>query len=616
MLLIDKLSGTGKKIILLCIDGVFVVVSLGVAIWLQYPGMPLSHQIWVYLPVLPIVVFGKLFVFYLFRLYRFLWRYASLNEAFSVIKASLVGSLILSSVAHVLSLYQFGVRLIITDAVITILFIGGFRLVLKSLREYLVHKKRRRSLVNQSKTLIIGAGDAGEMVARELIKKHIPIVGFVDDHPQKIGITIHDIPVLGDTNCIPEIVRRYDVDAAIVAIPSANGETIRRFMNICQSVKVSFKTTPNLLDIVFKKESVGSVRNVRIEDLLGRESIFSDLTLFSGYIDGTTVLITGAGGSIGSELCRQLALFSPKKIVLFDQSETALFDVDADIYTINQTLEKIAIVGDIKHFDRLKKVFEAHRPDIIFHAAAYKHVPLMESHPHEAFENNVLGTQNVMTLAHLFKSREFVLISTDKAVRPTNCMGATKRICEIFMQHYAMMRDNVTTFTAVRFGNVLGSQGSVIPIFKKQIEMGGPITITHPEMTRYFMTIPEAVRLVIQAGALSRGGEIFILDMGEPVKIVTLAKDLVALSGFTLDKDIHMVFTGLRPGEKLYEELSFDPELLSKTAHPQIFVTHDVPEGLSSFISELQALSYLDLSPSDLRDLLVSIANRSCPSVS
>jgi FlaA1/EpsC-like NDP-sugar epimerase len=617
MIFIDKIPVTGRRVILLGMDAVAVTFSLMVATWVRYPNMMLQDQFWLYVGVLPFVIIAKLGIFYVFRLYHFLWRYASLKEVFVVVKASLLGSLFLAAIAHFFSISHFGPRLITSDAVFTMVFIGGIRIILKSIREYLIRNYRgSKPLETLSRTLIIGAGDAGELVVRELLKKHVDVVGFVDDEVKKTGIRIHNIPVLGTTAQLPELVAKYAVESAIIAVPSATGKTVRRLMSLCQTSGISFKITPNLLDLVLKKESIDSVRNVSIEDLLGRDVVSSDMDTMASYLRDQVVLITGAGGSIGSELCRQIAMCQPKLLLLLDQAETALFQIDGDIAAAYPSVARKAIVTDVRHDKRLRHVFEAHQPTVIFHAAAYKHVPLMEAHAHEAFENNILGTRNIMALAAEFQSREFVLISTDKAVRPTNCMGATKRICEMLMQYYAELSDNKTTFTAVRFGNVLGSQGSVIPIFKKQIEMGGPITITHPEMTRYFMTIPEAVSLVIQAGSLSRGGEIFILDMGEPVKIVNLAKDLVELSGLVFDKDIHVVFTGLRPGEKLYEELSFNPDLLQRTAHPQIFVTRDVPPSLSSIVEGVLSLDIGGMAPVILRDELVAIANQSSPSVS
>ncbi len=617
MLLIDRIPVTGRKFILLALDAVAVVLSLGVATWLQYPGLPIQSQFRIYISILPVIVVAKLAVFYGFRLYHFLWRYASLKEVFVVVKAVLFSSLVMAALAHLFSASALNVRLLMSDAVLTIFLIGGLRVFLKGLREYWVRCKVVTKLSHtKARTLIIGAGDAGELVARELLKQQWDVVGFVDDAIRKTGIRIHNIPVLGTSEQIPELVRKHTIEMAIIAVPSATGKTVRRLMKLCQLAEISFKITPNLLDLFFKKDSVGRIRNIKIEDLLGREVVSSDMVQMASYVREKVVLVTGAGGSIGSEICRQIALFQPRLLVLLDQAETALFEIDADIQADYPSLAKVAVVADIRQKERLERVFEDYKPEIVFHAAAYKHVPLMESHPHEAFETNVLGTQSMMQLASRYQSQEFVLISTDKAVRPTNCMGATKRIGEMLMQYYAALPDNKTTFTAVRFGNVLGSQGSLIPIFKKQIEMGGPITVTHPEITRYFMTIPEAVSLVIQAGSLSRGGEIFILDMGEPVKIVNLAKDLIELSGLTLDKDIHMIFTGLRPGEKLYEELSFDPSLLHSTAHPKIFVTRDVPPYLSALFQEISAMRPCQISSKELRDKLVDIANQSSPSVS
>lgn len=614
-MLIDKIPVTGRKLILSFLDAVVIVFALGAATWMHYPELSLREQFETYTGLLPFVICGKLIVFYVSRLYSFLWRYASVNEIMVVARASLYSALVFAAAAHFFYLSVFSARLLMLDAVLTFVGIGGLRLLLRGVREYLAVRPKSGE-DTQTTALVVGAGDAGELVLRELRKQQVPVVGFVDDKPSKLGIRIHNTPVLGTTYQISEIAKKHGVGMVIIAIPSASGQTIRRIIEDCQKAKLRFKITPNILDIVLKKTPVASVREVRIEDLLGRETVAQDIMSSGNYVQNKVVLITGAGGSIGSELCRQIAMFSPEKIIVLDHAETAVFQIEQDLISAYPSVPVFPIVADVRRESVLERIFEAHSPDIVFHAAAYKHVPLMEANPHVAFYNNIIGTNGIMKLSKKYKIKRFVLISTDKAVRPANCMGASKRVCELLMQYYAKQTDNTTCFTAVRFGNVLGSQGSVIPIFKQQIAAGGPVTVTHPDITRYFMTIPEAVSLVIQAGAMSRGGEIFILDMGDPVKITQLARDLIVLSGFVPDQEIPIVFSGLRPGEKLYEELSFDPTLLQRTTHSQIFVTRDMPKDLDMTISEVLALNPDAMSNAVLRQWLLAIANQSQPSVS
>ncbi|MDW7674363.1 MAG: nucleoside-diphosphate sugar epimerase/dehydratase, partial [Bacillota bacterium] len=460
--------------------------------------------------------------------------------------------------------------------ILNIAFIGGSRLAWRLFREYGFNYKNGK---DGKPILVIGAGDSGVIVAKEL-KRHysnnINIIGFVDDDPAKQRLSILGIPVLGNRSVIKNLVERYDIQEIILAIPSAPGKVVREIIEICQQTKAKLKILPGMYDLIEGNVTVSQIRDVEVEDLLGREAVKVNLTEISGYTTENTVLVTGAGGSIGSELCRQLINFLPEKLILLDVCENNTYEIEMELRQINPNVQIVPLVKDVRDRKAIEQVFKTYRPQVVFHAAAHKHVPLMEINPEEAIKNNVMGTYNVAYAADLFGVNKFVLISTDKAVNPTSVMGASKRIAEMFIQH--MDKTSKTNFVAVRFGNVLGSRGSVIPLFKKQIAQGGPVTITHEDMVRYFMTIPEAVQLVIQAGAMAEGGEIFVLDMGEPVKIMDLARSLIKLSGFEPNIDIEIVVTGMRPGEKLYEELLTAEEGVNATTHARIFVAR--PNGL------------------------------------
>jgi FlaA1/EpsC-like NDP-sugar epimerase len=470
---------------------------------------------------------------------------------------------------------------IVIEWALALIFIGSVRVLLRILKDHLIDfSVFFPFLKNQQKKknlLIIGAGDAGEIVAREILRVSslkYNIIGFIDDQENKIGQSIHQIPVLGTVAQIIDLAPKYNIEEAVIALPSAPGQVVRKIMSICKEASLSFKITPKLYDIIDGKISVNQLREVQIEDLLGREVIKTNINSISEYLSHSVVLVTGAGGSIGSELCRQVLRFNPKTLILLDHAENNLYKIDLELTQIQTNTEIIPVIADVKNMLKLRYVFEKYQPQVVFHAAAYKHVPLMEYNIEEVIQNNILGTRNLLELSQKFKINEFVLISTDKAVKPTNCMGASKRLCEVLMQISAKQDNGATKYSSVRFGNVLGSDGSVVPLFKQQISQGGPVTITHPEISRYFMTIPEAVSLVIQAGALcEKKGEIFILDMGDPVKITSLAQDMIQLSGFEVGKDIEIKYVGLRPGEKLYEELFFNKEKLKKTSHQKIFIT-------------------------------------------
>ena len=444
-----------------------------------------------------------------------------------------------------------------------------------------------------SRVLIIGAGCAGEMVVKELEKNpqlNKKAVAIIDDDITRIGDQVSGVDIVGTRNSILKIVKLYKIDEIIFSIANISKKGKKEIIDICKNTNCKIKTIPGIYEIIDGKVDIKQVRDVEIEDLLGREPIEVDFNLMGSYIQDSTILVTGAGGSIGSELCRQIANIRPKKLIMLDNYENNLYSIQQElIRQYGDSIKMIAVVASIREQKRMEKIFDKYRPEVVFHAAAHKHVPLMEGSPGEAIKNNIFGTLNVAMLSSKYNVKRFLLISTDKAVNPTNVMGATKRAAEMIIQ--SLNEESKTEFVAVRFGNVLGSNGSVIPLFKKQIEEGGPVTVTHPKIIRYFMTIEEAVGLVIQAGGMAKGGEIFVLDMGEPVKILDLAKNLIRLSGFEPDVDIKIVFTGLRPGEKLYEELLMSEEGLLDTKHKKIFIGRPIDfdkNDLQKYLIELR----------------------------
>jgi FlaA1/EpsC-like NDP-sugar epimerase len=454
-----------------------------------------------------------------------------------------------------------------------ILMVGSTRVCLRLYRDYI---RNSRELVSEQVTpvVIIGAGSAGNQIAREILKSihhQYRLIGFIDDQARLKSQRIHNIPIIGEIHELALLSRQYGFQQVLIAMPSVTGNRLREILAICDAAKVTAKVLPGMLDILGGRVSMNQFREVQIDDLLRREPVNLDNRLISGYLSDAVIVVTGAGGSIGSELCRQIAQYSPKQLIMIDHSEFSMYTIENELRGSYNSLSYVAEIFDVTNKVHLSGVFETYRPDIVFHAAAYKHVPLMEHNILSLIHNNIKGTQNVFETAITFQVKRVVLISTDKAVNPTNCMGASKRICEMMLQMYHQQSSS-TSFSAVRFGNVLGSHGSVVPLFKSQIKSGGPLTITHPEITRYFMTIPEAVGLVMQCGSYSNGGEIYILDMGKPIKIIDLAYDLIQLSGLQVGTDITIQTVGLRPGEKMFEELSYSPHLLTQTRHPKIFV--------------------------------------------
>lgn len=612
---VDRLSPTQRKLILIALDVTATALSFYGALVIQYPNNPLAISTLFHLKSFVAFTAIRISVFFWFGLYDLVWKYASVFELGRVFRSVVVGTLAMMALQFMLGVHRVSGRVLIVDALLNLLAIGGIRFSLRLYRDYLVHLSDGSPKEKES-VLVIGAGDGGEMVVRELKKNPraaYSVVGLIDDKPSMQGKIIHQVSILGTIDELPDIAEKLEIKTVIIAIPSAPGHLIRRIMNRCDSANLQFKITPNLSEVLGGRLPISQVRNVAIEDLLGREVINTDIQAISAYIAGSTVLVTGAGGSIGSELARQIVRFSPTQLLLLDHAETDLYHIDMEIRQMAPELRVHPIVADVKDRVRLNHIFQSLKPTVVFHAAAYKHVPLMEMNTEEVILNNILGTRTVLELAGQHKAAEFVLISTDKAVRPTSAMGATKRLCEVLCE-FAQDRFPETKFTGVRFGNVLGSQGSVIPLFKQQIENGGPVTVTHPDITRYFMTIPEAVRLVIQAGALAKGGELFILDMGDPIKVVNLAKDLIHLSGFS-ESEIQIKFTGLRPGEKLYEELFFDKRGLLDTPHKKIFVARSTSHNLEHLEPQISLLiESCYRKPSDaLKEALLSLAHQTFP---
>lgn len=522
----------------------------------------------------------ELYVMRYYNIHKFIWRYISLPEVRKIVAALLTATVPLFLLRIFLPVLPENFAGLAVPFSITILnfclaTIGilGIRLLRREIYE---NARRLKTFVfakEKKRVLLIGAGRAGLLTLAEVQSRNdldFEVKGFIDDDKAKLHSVLHGVEVIGNTENLPQIVESRRINHVIITIASSSRRDFQRILRICEKIPVKVKTIPGLSELLQDKVIISRIRNVEVEDLLGRTPVQLDEESINEFLSAKTVLITGAGGSIGSELVRQILRCKPQKIVLVERSEFALFNIGQEINSVNIGIEIVPIIGDICDSNRMRKVFERFRPEVIFHAAAYKHVPMMESNPSEALRNNALGTNTVGVLAGEYNAEAFVLISTDKAVNPTSVMGATKRIAELIIQDLDSRFE--TRFIAVRFGNVIGSNGSVIPIFREQIKKGGPVTVTHPEMKRFFMTIPEASQLVMQAGTLGKGGEIFILDMGELVKILDLAKETIRLSGFKPDEDIQIVFTGMRPGEKLIEELESDAEHLCKTKHSKIFI--------------------------------------------
>ncbi len=567
--------------------------------------------------ILPLLLIVKLICFYSFDLYRGMWRYTSIADLFNILKASVLSSLIIVGAILFVNRFEgFPRSVFLIDWLLTVLFIAAFRIVIRFYFEYgaaengtpVFRRVIRRLFPGQEERrrknlLIIGAGDCGEKIYREIHNNPslgYKVLGFLDDNPAKVGMTIHGTKVLGKIAEVENWVDRGKVNELIICIPSATAEQMRTVVSHCEASGVRFKTVPGYSELINGTVSVSAIRDVAYRDLLGREVIHLDKEKIGGYLRQKNILVTGAGGSIGSELCRQLGQFDPARVVLLERAESALYEIHLDLQSIfrNRPIEIIPMLGDIQDRRQLQAVFSRFSPQVVFHAAAYKHVPILEAHPWKAVKNNICGTQNMVEAAKAFGVERFVFVSTDKAVRPTNVMGASKRIAEILLQSQNDGNNpSGTQFMIVRFGNVAGSVGSVIPLFKKQIEKGGPVTVTHPEVTRYFMTIFEACQLILQAGAIGsqpgRSAEVFVLKMGTPIKIVDMAHDLIRLSGFAPGVDIQIEYIGLRPGEKLYEELITDGEGVVPTSHRKIMVLTGLEADLQSLNGKIRELMVL-----------------------
>jgi FlaA1/EpsC-like NDP-sugar epimerase len=527
-------------------------------------------------------------VFWFFRLYHSLWEFASVNEMQNLVVACSVMTVIQYIMIRLLNMpIPRSYPLFYAFLEIAFTFVSRF-----AYRFFRGLKHKAQNKKNGTNVMIVGAGEAANAIIKEIQGSnfsHMVIKCLIDDDPNKWGRFVQGVKVVGDRNKIIESANFYSIDEIFIAIPTASRATIKELTQICQETGCKLSTLPGYYQLVNGEVSVSKLRSVDVEDLLGREPVRVDIDSILGYVKDKVIMVTGGGGSIGSELCRQIATHSPKQLIIVDIYENNAYDIQQELKIKYPALNLVVLVASVRNTNRMNYIFETYHPEIVYHAAAHKHVPLMEDSPNEAIKNNVLGTWKTADAAARYGVKKFVMISTDKAVNPTNIMGASKRICEMIVQTYNKKSD--TEFVAVRFGNVLGSNGSVIPLFKKQILAGGPVTVTHPDIIRYFMTIPEAVSLVLQAGAYAKGGEIFVLDMGEPVKILDLAKNLIRLSGYKVDEDIKIEFTGLRPGEKLYEELLMDEEGLTDTDNKLIHIGKPLKIDEEKFFEQLERLS-------------------------
>jgi FlaA1/EpsC-like NDP-sugar epimerase len=574
----------------------------------------LGQNLRMVLPYILLAVPIRLAVFYNFGMYRRLWRHASIGE----LKQILVAGGVAAIFAALIGLWIMpGTHITVARIPFSVVFIDGFlataaialpRLLARTIR--LSNPKRRRSDPGRP-ALIVGAGDTGKLVAKEMIanpRLGFEPIGFVDDDPTKQNHMLLELPIMGPISAIKGLIEQHGISELIIAMPSAHGEVVRRVVRAGLDCGIPTLTVPSLPELISAKANGTSLREVEIQDLLRREPVETDLAAVAELATAETVMVTGAGGSIGSELCRQIARLAPARVILLGHGENSIFDVLHELRDDFPDVSFIPVIADVRDRKRMAAVVRIFRPHAIFHAAAHKHVPLMEENVIEAITNNIFGTLNVVDAAlDVGCCEHFVLISTDKAVRPTSVMGATKRVAELIVQHAAVKHNR--NFVSVRFGNVLGSRGSVVPTFLRQIRAGGPVTVTHPEMQRYFMTIPEAVQLVLQAGALGRGGEVFVLDMGEPIRIVDIASDLIRLSGLTVGNEIQIKFTGMRPGEKLYEEMFFSAENVLTTDHPKVLRARNgiLPEGVMRRIQSLVSAAETEHPDDELRRLLQSL---------
>jgi len=590
-----SISGAVNQFAILAADMVILLAA-----WIGAYALRLESQLDLYHwqligATIPAILLCKLCALYVFGLYRGMWRYTSLPDLFNILKATVLGSTAALTwffiAERAMTIYR---SVIVIDAMLAFMGLSAVRLAIRLyFQRYhprdsiLTYRPARRS---RKIMLIIGAGDAGEKVLREMHENrqlNYETIGFLDDDTSKLGRVIRGVRILGTTEDIEHIALEHAVQEILIAVPSATSRDMRRLVGLCERTGLPFRTVPGIGELIDGRVQTSAIRNVSYEDLLGRAPVHLDLAEIGRILRGKRILVTGAGGSIGSELCRQVARFDPAELVLLDRTENNLYHIDLELRDKFPELDTATELADIQKLPKMLQIFRERLPQVVFHAAAFKHVPMLELHPWEAITNNIFGTQNVLKAAAEAGAERFVLVSTDKAVRPTNVMGASKRVAELLTVCH--QRNGMQCMT-VRFGNVVGSDGSVVPLFKKQIERGGPVTVTHEEVTRYFMTIPEAAQLILQAGAMGEGGETFILKMGEPIKIIDLARDLIRLSGFEPDVDIPIKVTGLRPGEKLYEELITEGEGIVPTTHEKIVVLRGQICHMDQWQQELEAL--------------------------
>ena len=597
-----------KRIFLVVYDIIAVIAASMLALFIRFEGnytaIPRAYIV-KSLQYAPVIIIVTAVVFYGLRLYSSLWTFAGAPELINITFACA-----LSALAQMTVMVLFDVRMprsyyiLYGVALWMLVFLSRF-----SYRGIRTLIKRQESGAATSRVMIVGAGAAGNLLVKEIRNSnHVSkrVVCIIDDDKSKEGSYLHGVKVMGNRQNIPELVKQCRIDEIIIAMPSAPAKEIKEILDVCKETGCDLKRLPGVYQLVNGEVGISKLKEVDVNDLLGREPVKVDLSAIMDYVAGKVVLVTGGGGSIGSEICRQVAGHNPKMLVLVDIYENTTYDIQNELKNRFPDLNLVVLIASVRNTKRMDMIFETYRPDIVYHAAAHKHVPLMEDSPNEAVKNNVLGTWKVVQAADKWKVKRFVMISTDKAVNPTNIMGATKRICEMIIQTYNSR--SRTEFVAVRFGNVLGSNGSVIPLFKRQIEQGGPVTVTHPDIIRYFMTIPEAVSLVLQAGAYAKGGEIFVLDMGEPVKIADLARNLILLSGHKPGEDIQIIYTGLRPGEKLYEEMLMHEEGLQDTENKLIHIGKPIKMDEDHFMMQLENLKdYVVQEPRDIRNWVKEI---------
>ncbi|WKA50059.1 nucleoside-diphosphate sugar epimerase/dehydratase [Planococcus liqunii] len=595
-----------RFISLFFIDSLILLSSIYACYLFLYPYASVLSNEMLFISTVTLFIAYHSFAWH-FGLYRKVWSYASVDELKSIVVAVSLTIFVAMIMQYAYS-SQLYIRTLMLSWMLLVFFIGASRISLRILQEGKIKKKA----ILSSRTMVVGAGQGGRMIARHMKQNpewgRNPVI-FADDDKTQWGLEINGIEVAGSLERIPEFVADHKIDQIVIAIPSLSKKEMAELTKMCIDTGAKTQTLPRIEDLMTGKIKISDIRDVKIEDLLGREEVKLDMAAIEEQVQGKTVMVTGAGGSIGSEICRQISNFNPSRLLLLGHGENSIYTIDMELRRkVPKTTEIIPIIADVQDRERIFQVVNQFRPDMIYHAAAHKHVPLMEANPLEAVKNNVFGTKNIAEAADKYGVDSFVMISTDKAVNPPNIMGATKRFAEMIVQNLAI--NSRTTFSAVRFGNVLGSRGSVVPLFKEQIAKGGPITITDPEMTRYFMTIPEASRLVIQAGLLASGGEVFVLDMGEPVKIVDLARNLIKLSGYE-ENEIKIQFTGMRPGEKLYEELLDASEIQEEKIFPKIYIGKSTPIGQVEMLKVIKQLPEMDAE--ETKEVLLKLANRKRP---